>query len=75
LAAGFGAARSVRRLIVGFSSLSEASWHFAIVPEAGLHIPAGPTLLQTNVRLTYLPAAGGVDDQTYLNFSFGLAIQ
>lgn len=75
VAAGAGAARSVRRLVTGFSSLSDASWHFALVPEVGLHIPAGPTLLQTNMRLTYLPAAAGVDDQLYLNFSFGLAIQ
>ncbi len=75
VAAGVGAARSVRRLVVGISGLSEAAWHFALVPEAGLQIPVGPTMILTNVRLNYLPASGGIEDQMFANFSVGLAIQ
>ena len=75
VAAGLGAARAVRRVVVGFSSLVENSWHFAMVPEAGLQIPAGPTVLTTNVRLSYLPPSAGVEDLLFANFSFGLSIQ
>lgn len=75
VALGLGAARTVRRLIVGFSSLSDASWHFAAVPEAGLQIPAGPTVILTNLRLNYLPPAAGIDEQVFVNFSVGLSIQ
>lgn len=75
VAVGVGAARSVRRLVVGISGLSEAAWHLAMVPEAGLQIPVGPTLLLTNVRFNYLPASGGVEDQMFANFSVGLSIQ
>lgn len=74
-AAGLGAARAVKRLTAGISSISEASWHFAIVPEAGLQIPLGPTVLLTNVRLNYLPPSAGVDEQLFGNFSLGLSIQ
>jgi len=75
VAAGAGVARTVRRLEAGYTLLSDPSWHFVLVPEVGLNIPAGPTIIQTNVRLAYLPAAGGTDEQMFANFSFGLAIQ
>lgn len=75
VAAGLGAARAVQRLTVGITGLAEASWHFAIVPEVGLQIPAGPTLLLTNVRLNYLPPSAGVGEHVFANLSFGLSIQ
>jgi hypothetical protein len=75
VAAGLGAARAVKRLTVGITGLAEASWHFAVVPEAGLQIPVGPTLLLTNVRLNYLPPSAGVGEHVFANFSFGLSIQ
>lgn len=75
VAAGLGAARAVKRLTAGISSLAEASWHFAIVPEAGLQIPVGPTLILTNVRLNYLPPSAGVPEHLFANLSLGLSIQ
>ncbi len=38
-------------------------------------IPAGPTMLLTNVRLSYLPASAGVEEQMFANFSLGLSVQ
>jgi hypothetical protein len=75
VAAGLGAARAVKRLTVGITGLAEASWHFAIVPEAGLQIPAGPTMILTNVRLNYLPPSAGVEEHLFANLSIGLSIQ
>jgi len=75
VAMGVGAARSVRRLVAGFSNLSSDSWHLILVPEVGLHIPVGPTVLMTSARLSYLAPSGDTKQQMFANLSFGLAVQ
>jgi opacity protein-like surface antigen len=75
VAAGVGTARAVRRLTTGVSSLDDATWHMAFVPEVGGYFPVGPTVLFANVRLNVLPPSGGDASQMYGNFTFGVTVQ
>jgi opacity protein-like surface antigen len=75
VAVGAGAARAVRRLATGVSSLSEATWHMAFVPELGSYFPLGPTVLFANIRLNVLPPTGAAASQMYGNFTFGVTVQ
>lgn len=75
VAAGVGAARVVQRLASGISTLSDSSWHLALVPEVGSYIPLGPTVVFANIRLNYLPPSGGQTEQIYGNLTFGVTVQ
>ena len=75
VALGAGAARTARRINAGYFSLNDDSWHFALSPEVGLHIPVGPTVIVANGRLGYLVGNSGQDTQMFGNVSLGLSIQ
>lgn len=75
VAAGLGASRTVQRVHVGWSELSEASWHFLMVPEVGAYLSVGPTVLFANARLNYLPPSGGQSTQLYGNLTLGVTVQ
>ncbi len=76
LGANVGAYIMEHRLDVGLYSLQETNWHFGFAPEAGIAFPARENVsVLVNARYNYALSAGSVDDQTYLNFSVGLAWQ
>lgn len=75
VAAGLGASRTVQRVQVGWSELSEPSWHFLMMPEVGGYVPIGPTVLFANARLNYLPPSGGQSTQLYGNLTIGVTVQ
>lgn len=75
VAAGLGASRTVQRVQVGWSELSQPSWHFLMIPEVGGYVPIGPTVLFANARLNYLPPGGGQSSQFYGNLTIGVTVQ
>ncbi len=75
IALGAGAARSSQRVQVGYSQFFRDAWHFAIAPEAGLHVPVGPTVLLFDLRLNYLTQSEETPAQLFGNLSFGITVQ
>ncbi len=69
---GLGGTRVLRRLDVGIARFVDESWHFALVPELGAEIPAGPVLLLLGTRLNYAIKTKENPGQLYMNFSLGV---
>src|SRR5690606_2277882 len=47
---GLGGARVVRRLDIGISRFTDESWHWAMVPEVGIEVPASSFDLLASAR-------------------------
>lgn len=71
--AGIGTAWQEKRTDIGVWSITESAWHFALAPEIGIIVPAGPTFVTFKVKYMQAFKTSSTDALTYLNFGLGLA--
>ncbi len=69
---GLGGARVVRRLDMGISRFTDESWHWAMVPEIGVEVPAASFDLLASTRFNYLFKSSDAPEQLYFNLSVGV---
>lgn len=74
--AGFnaGGAWIERRMDVGFVSISEDNWHFAVAPEIGWQLPWDSFLGYVGARYHYAFKAGNMEAQQWLEFKIGFGL-
>jgi opacity protein-like surface antigen len=71
--AGIGTVWQERRTDIGTWAITETAWHFALAPEVGVIIPAGPTYLTLKVKYMHGFQTQSADNLSYLSFGLGVA--
>jgi hypothetical protein len=71
--AGVGTVWQEQRTDVGSWGFTSTGWQFAIAPEVGVIIPAGPTYLSLKVKYNHGFETSSIETLSYLNFGLGIA--
>jgi len=66
-----GTAWMERRILISTTSFTDSSWHLALAPEIGMHLPMDSFLGYVGVRYHYAFEAGGMPTQQWLEFKLG----
>jgi len=71
--AGIGTAWQEERTDIGTWAITSTAWQFALAPEIGVIIPAGPTYVTLKVKYMQSFKTQSQEGLSYLNFGLGLA--
>ena len=69
-----GGAWIERRMDVGFVSIQEDNWHFAVAPEVGWQLPWDSFLGYVGARYHYAFKAGNMEAQQWLEIKIGFGL-
>ena len=69
-----GGAWIEKRMDVGFVSIQEDNWHFAVAPEVGWQLPWDSFLGYVGARYHYAFKAGNMEAQQWLEFKIGFGL-
>lgn len=71
--AGVGTVWQEQKTHIGTWAVTSTGWQFAIAPEVGVMIPAGPTNLIVKVKYNHGFETKSIESLSYLNFGLGIA--